>query len=415
MLPAGAGIHGVQLTSQGLIKTQMSENTDPLGIPVSVRIDKWLDGKYGRFAYAKVLTPEAPTAEAVFNPKKFQAEPPLREAFDCGIKQVGARWQVVSVASEPKPVEKELRGCVESSAGSGNGRSWVIKLAPESGSGQATLTTKVLRAARFAHVECGQELTFIALSSNEREWVITSLLSPKVAEVVEASNPEDRYLAFAMKDWNEGADAKTVIVAVHAPPSKIWPLVYVKTPLLTNQTIRSVHMADLGSSQTINAAPADLAEAAKTLQCGTADELADLCIYCLQLTLKWDAQQRWNVGRLTGPLSLREPEKGEIIEWVQACVTEVKPLDPVVELPEVSADDGADAEKSPAFTRSPLVWMKIDDPRLGRGRISGYLKADLIAAAGLVEGVQTIVRLAGNPPYWNIKRLYRSTPLREEV
>lgn len=413
--PAGAVVHGVRLPSQGLIKPQMSENNDPPGTPVSVRIDKWLDGKYGPYAYANVLTPDAPSTQALFSRKKFKTEPALGVPFDCHIDMDKGRWRVVAVASEPEPVEKELRGYVESSVGRGYDRSWIIKLAAESGSGHATLTTKVLRAARFAHVECGQELTFIALSSDEREWVITSLLSPKVAEVVDASNAEDRYLAFAISTWRDEGAARDLMVAVHVPPSKLWPLVYVKPYLLTNQSIRCVYAADLCDADTVVDASGHLSDAAQTLQCGTADELADLSICCLQITLKWEARQRWCVDRLIAPLSLREPEKGEIIEWVMAKVTTVPTAEPELEPAETSIDDTEVPDTSPAVTKSVPVWMTIDDPRIGRGRVSGFLKTELIAAAGLAEGVQTVVSLMGKPPYWNIKVLHRSIPLREDV
>lgn len=415
MLPAGALIPGVQLSSQGLINLQMSEKTPALPVAVTVRIDKWIDGPFGRFANAKVLSPDAPTIEAIFKVKKFKTEPPIKEPFDCSIKLAGKRWQVVALASEPEPVERELRGRVEDFTGNGYERVWTIRLAPGSGALQATLTTKVLRAARFAHVEVGQELTFTALSTDGREWAATRLLTPKVADLVDISTPGVRYVCFAIKDWSSEGSAKSVTVAVHAPNSTIWPLVYLKAQLLVGQSIRAVRAADLGDSHTVDSASLHLEEASQILQSGTPEELADLIIHCVEVTLKWDAQGYWNVDRLTSPLSLREPKPSEEIEWVQAQVSRIVPAKPVIESTVVSEEGEDLQDKPPVREPKAQVWMDINDPRVGRGCVSGRLTPTVIAAAGLKKGVPLVVRLIGNPPYWNMKLLHRSTPPREDV
>ncbi|MNF19409.1 hypothetical protein D3C80_2241790 [compost metagenome] len=50
---------------------------------------------------------------------------------------------------------------------------------------------KTLRGAKFAHVDLGQELTFLALPS-ETDWVITKLLTPALSTVI--TDPEIEYV-----------------------------------------------------------------------------------------------------------------------------------------------------------------------------------------------------------------------------
>lgn len=397
--------------SQGLIKALMSEKTAATPVLVSVRIDKWIEGHYGPYALAKVLSKDPPAAEAVFSVKKFKTEPVLGEPFDCYIAQEKGRWRVVAVAAEPEPVEKTLRGHVESSTGNGSKREWKIRISPESGVGHATLTKTVLGLARFAHIETGQEVVFIAQSLDGSTWTVTHLLAPKLRDVIDTTDPDQRYVVMAFQAWNSCDTTKSVKFAIHAPPSKIWPLLYVRPVLLNNQSIRALAEADLDDLCTIENAYEHLDDAAQTLQNGSTEELADLCVYCLQTTLKWDAQGYWNVGRLTAPLSLREPEAGEVIEWVQACINEVVQPKPKAENP--SQPEGQ--EPSQEKTLSLKVWMDVNDPRLGRGKVSGFIKADMITAAGLSKGVQVVVRLGANKTFWNVKLLHRSTPMRENV
>ncbi|EKT4480456.1 hypothetical protein QEM02_000515 [Pseudomonas putida] len=390
---------------------------------VSARIDKWQEGQYGLFGYAKVLSADPPAAEAIYFVSAAKAPPALGEPFDCSISVVKGRWRVIALASEREPVEQALSGVVLSCCGSGMKRSWRIELdAPAGEASFATLTTQVLRQAKVAHLESGQPLSFMALPSPSGDWSATKVLTPLAAEAITDHAGNSAFLALALANWTTDTDRKTVAFAVNSPPSKVWPLVYVRTSLLFKQSIRAIRLADPEDASAISAARATLLHATHVLQCGSTEELAGLSIDCLQLALSWDAGcERWNCSRLLAPLRLREPNPGEVIDWVSACVTGLEApatakVEETTDVAEPCDDDEANGPVSKKTQASIKVWMDINDPRVGRGNISGYFTTSIVTAAGLAEGVTVVVRIGSStPPYWNAKRLHRSTPLREDL
>jgi len=155
-----------------------------------------------------------------------------------------------------------------------------------------------------------------------------------------------------------------------------------------------------------------LDDAAIVLQSGKPEELASLVLDAIRVELRFDARrQAWGVERFRAPLSLREPkEDGETIDWVHARVCELHQN----KNDRREDDDERDVDK---VAREPAlkIWMDIDDRRLGRGKVSGFMSVQKIRQAGLEEGVKAVVTLVSRKPYWNIKMLHRSTPKREGV
>lgn len=401
----------------------MTEKTASPIYEVSARIDKWQEGPYGFFGFAKVLSADPPAAEAIYFASAAKALPELGEPFDCSISVVKDRWRVIALASEREPVEQELSGIVLSCCGNGMKRSWRIELnAPTDEARFATLTTQVLNQAKVAHLEHGQPLSFMALLPPEGDWSVTKVLTPLAAEAITDHASNCAIFALALTNWTTDTDKKSLAFAVNSPPSKVWPLVYVPTSLLFKQSIRTIHPADAIDASAIASAKPTVLQAAQVLQCGSAQELAGLSIDCLQLALTWDAAgARWNCRRLLAPLRLRDPNPGEVIDWVSARVTELEApakakVEETADVAEPCGDDEADSLVVKKPQVSIKVRMDINDPRVGRGNISGYFTTSIVDAAGLAEGVTVVVRISSStPPYWNAKRLHRSTPLREDL
>lgn len=401
----------------------MIEKTSSPIYEVSARIDKWQEGKYGPYGFAKVLSADPPVTEAIYFASVAKARPALGESFDCSISVVKGRWRVIALASEREPVEQALSGVVRSCCGSDMKRSWRIELdTAKDGINFATLTTLVLREAKVAHLDNGQPLSFMALLSPTGDWSVTKVLTPLAAEAITDHAGNLAFLALALTSWTPDTNRKSLTFAVNSPPSKVWPLVYVPTALLVKQSLRTIRQADAIDASAITSAKATLLHAAQVLQCGSAQELTDLSVDCLQLALTWDAAgARWNCRRLLGPLRLRDPNPGEVIDWVSACVTELETpakakVEEAADVAELCDDDEADGPQLKTNQASIKVRMDINDPRVGRGNISGYFSTSIVDAAGLAEGVTVVVRISSStPPYWNAKRLHRSTPRREDL
>jgi hypothetical protein len=173
----------------------MPKEVESSPIAGSVRLEEWRDGPYGKYARAKVLTPDSPSPEAIYSLKALKVQPEIGVPFDCKIQLSKSRWRVVELAENAKPVEVELTGFVESESESGTRRTWQIKLVTgQPGSPYATLDSKTLKAARFAHVDRGQELTFLALPG-EGDWTVTNILAPTLSTVI--IEPLSAYHAFS--------------------------------------------------------------------------------------------------------------------------------------------------------------------------------------------------------------------------
>lgn len=419
----------------------MSEDLDSSPVAVRVVIKKWLEGRFGKFAHAQVLSSNPPSPAAIYSPQKLKVWPELDVPFDCKI-QLTDRWRVVELSEDAKPVEVELTGCVEFCSGVASKRSWRIRLVPGAhGAGYATLDVKTLRGAKFAHVDLGQELTFLALPS-ETDWVITKLLTPALSTVI--TDPETEYVAYALQDWSSDDISTAVQFAIKLPFSGVWPLVHVFCTLLEKQSILSLVSNNLDDPDSLRHAHEYIAHAQDVLREGSPPEIGNLRLGCLEVTLVWNARGYWNIKRLVAPLSMREPSPKETIDWVEGTVVsadqpikspsvdgdeEQSPDSSFVEEDSVRTDtsnaefasavmapsEGPGKEPQKKKTQRLKVTVAIKDRRIGRGNVDGYLKPDEIINGRLTEGTKVAVRLIGNPPYWNVGRLHRSLPQRGEV
>ncbi|WP_409488208.1 hypothetical protein ACK1U3_21435 [Pseudomonas promysalinigenes] len=401
----------------------MSEEMESSPIAVSACVEHWLDGPYGKYARARVLTPDSPSPEAIYSPKALKSQPELSVPFDCKIQLSKGRWRVVEIAESAKPVEVELTGFVESDSVVGSQRSWRIKLVPEQpGAAHATLDSKTLRAARFAHVERGQELTFLALP-NEVDWTVTEILAPTLSTVI--NDPLIAFHAFSLRDWSSGGSCKSVPFAVRLPGLSIWPLVNVFTTFLQRQSIPSLTKVDLSEPSELNRAQDYIEHAQTVLREGSPQEIDCLSIGCIEVILVWNARGFWNTKKLVAPIPMREPTPKEAIDWVQGTVVAVDDIDESesteVDVEPQEYDETNPQEASPG-NESPKkkiqkvkVTFEIKDRRVGRGNVNGFLRREEIAYGGLTKGTKAIVQLVGNPPYWNVGRLHRSLPMRGEA
>lgn len=401
----------------------MSKEMESTPIAVSACVEQWLDGPYGKYARAKVLTPESPTPEAIYSPKALKSEPELSAPFDCKIQFSKGRWRVVEIAESAKPVEVEFTGIVESDSAAGGQRSWRIKLLPgQPGAAHATLDSKTLRAARFAHVEPGQELTFLALP-NEANWTVTEILAPTLSTLI--NDPLIAFHAFSLRDWSSDDSSKSVPFAVRLPGLSIWPLVHVFTTLLQRQSIPSLMEVDLRDPSALSRAQEYIEHAQTVLREGSPQEIDCLSIGCIEMTLVWDARGFWNTQKLVAPILMREPTPKEAIDWVEGTVVAVddikesesikvdaEPLDNDEISPQEASHENESRRKK---IQKVKVTIEIKDRRVGRGTVNGFLKREEIVYGGLSKGATAIVQLVGNPPYWNVRRLHRSLPVRGEA
>lgn len=385
---------------------------------VLAQITHWRESQKGRFGFAEILTPDCPTKQAFFGISEHQTEPELNESFECSIKLVGGRWRVVRMASDEPPPVLELAGTVVELMAQGKRPAWKVQLHTAEGDVRfAQLSDKCLDAVHLLWLEPGAQISVRVALPAQGVGDVEALLTPTASSVLDpgSEHPAQGYLALAQQNWTVDGDKqpKAIRFALHVPGAKGWPSIWVTPGVLRSQGIRSVEKVSLAQAFNQQGAHEHLEHAALVLQTGDAEDMAELVIDVVRLGVKFDArQQRWSFQRLRAPLSLREPEEdGECVDWVQARVCGVEEQTPVN-----NKEDGLEpaAEKltRPQATR---VSMAINDPRLGRGEVKGFLPTESVRHAALEEGVQTIVRLVSKKTYWNIKALHRSTPKREGV
>lgn len=401
----------------------MPKEVDSPPITVSVCLEEWLDGPYGKYARAKVLTPDSPSPEAIYSLKALKIQPEIGVPFDCKIQLSKSRWRVVELAENARPVEVKLTGFVESDSESGTRRSWRIKLVTgQPGSAYATLDFKTLRAARFAHVDRGQELIFLALPS-EADWTVTEILAPTLSTVI--TDSLIAYHAFSLWDWNSNDTRESVPFAIRLPGLSIWPLVNVFNTFLRRQSIPSLMGIDLIDPSALSRAQDYIVHAQNILREGSPQEIDDLRIGCLEVTLIWNARGFWNARKLVAPIPMREPKPKESIDWVEGTVVAVDDLEASesidvdaepLEHDEINPqDEPPEGDSSKKKTQRVKVTIEIRDQRVGRGNVNGFLKREEVAYGGLTKGTKTVVQLVGNPPYWNVRCLHRSLPMRGEA
>jgi hypothetical protein len=401
----------------------MPKEVESSPIAVSVCLEEWREGPYGKYARAKVLTPASPSPEAIYSLKALKVQPEIGVPFDCKIQLSKSRWRVVELAENAKPVEVELTGFVESESESGTRRTWQIKLVTgQPGSPYATLDSKTLKAARFAHVDRGQELTFLALPG-EGGWTVTKILAPTLSTVI--IEPLSAYHAFSLRDWNSDDTRESAPFAVRVPGLSIWPLVNVFSTFLRHQSIPSLVGLDPSDQSALSRAQDYIPHAQNVLREGSPQEIDSLRIGCIEVTLVWNARGFWNARKLVAPIPMREPTLKEAIDWVEGTVVAVddleasEPIDADAEASEQeetsSQGEAAQEDSSKKKIQRVKVTIEIKDRRIGRGKVNGFLKREEVAYGGLSKGTRAIVQLVGNPPYWNIRCLHRSLPMRGEA
>lgn len=422
----------------------MPKEMDSAPIPVSVCIKEWIEGRHGKYALAKVLTPEAPSAEAMYSLKLLKVQPDLDVPFDCMIELSKGRWRVVELAQSAKPVETELTGFVESSSASSGRRSWRVKVISDRPVAlYATLDSTTLRKARFAHIELGQVLTFMALpgdaaasADGQVDWTVTKILEPTLDTVI--TDPLVSYHGFSIGNWSPDDARESASFAVRLPGVSIWPLVNVFKTFLRRQSIPSLVAVDLTEPGALSRAQDYIVHAQEVLREGEPEEIDLLTIGCLEFTLAWNARGFWNTLKLVAPTPMREPKANEVVDWVEGTVIAVvqqesrEPVDAADVEP--AEDSGIDLQDEVSERELPIhedsstdenmprkikpkvkVAVEIKDRRIGRGQVNGFLKSEMAVHGGLINGTKVVVQLVGNPPYWNIRCLHRSTPVRGDV
>ncbi|MBX8554318.1 hypothetical protein K5D43_07470 [Pseudomonas cichorii] len=387
-------------------------------VTVQARITRWRESEKGRYGLAEILTPDSPTEKAFFAISEHQTEPELDESFECLIRLVSSRWRVVRMACDEPPPVLELSGTVVELLEQRGLPAWKVRLELADGEVRyARLPSKCLDSAYLVWLEPGEQVRVRVTLPSQGLGEVEALLGPTASSTLapDTDHPAKGYLAVALQDWHADGEKKpkSLRFALCVPGAGAWPLIWVKPSFLRSQGIRSVERVSLKEGFDLEAAHERLEDAAMVLQAGDREELADLVVDVIRMEVVFDARAlRWSFQRLRAPLSLREPEEdGESVDWVRACVCGIEDKTPVT-----NKEDGLEpAAESVTRTPTTRISMEINDPRLGRGRVNGFLSVDIVRQAALDEGVQTIVRLVSNKSYWNIKALHRSTPRRDDV
>lgn len=394
----------------------MPKNTSSSTTPVEALITHWRDSERGRYALATILTPDAPAEKAFFAVNEHATEPKLNESFECSIRLVRDRWRVVEMAGDEPPQELDLWGTVLERTDAPGLPAWEVQLNLDNGEKRvARLSSKRLNEVNLAWVDDGALVRVRVELPVKGSSQILALLEPTATSVLasDADHPASGYLAVPRKEWHadDAVESKSLPFALHVPGAGAWPLLWVKPSELRKQGIRAVESFSLGEPFSFDYVEYRVAAAATVLQSGTPEELASLVVEAIRVELRFDARrQAWSFKRLRAPLSLREPEEdGETIDWVQAQVCEVHQG--------VKDDDDDEARTADKVAREPAlrISMEIEDRRLGRGKVNGFMPVTKIRQAGLEEGVKTVVTLVARKPYWNIKVLHRSTPKRGDA
>lgn len=387
-------------------------------ISVNALITNWQENEIGRYGLATILTPDAPAGMAFFAVNEHETEPELNKSFECLISLVRGRWRVVKMACDQPPQELELSGIVVELLDAPGLPVWKIQLTLGDGELRfARLGSKPLSDVNLAWVDDGTAVRVRVVLPVKGDGQIQVLLEPTAASVVahDADHPAKGYLAVPRKDWHtdDQVAPKSLPFALRVPGTGAWPLLWVKPSDLREQGIRAVNSVPLSKPFSEAYAERLLDDAANVLQWGTPEELARLVLEAIRVEPRFDArQQAWRLKRLRAPLSLREPgEDGEAVDWVQALVCELYPG----KKDDNKEDEGERNVDQVAKEPAVKISMDIDDRRLGRGKVSGFMSAQKIKQAGLEEGVKAIVTLVSRKTYWNINVLHRSTPKRESV
>lgn len=385
----------------------MPKAPTPSAISVNALITRWRDSERGRYGLATILTPEAPAEKAFFAINEHATEPELNESFECSISLVRGRWRVMKMACDQPPQLLELSGVVVGLLEVPGLPTWEVQL--QLGDGErrfARLGSKLLNDVNLAWVDDGMPVRVRVELPARGDGQIQALLEPTAVSALasDAGHPARGYLAVSRKDWHadDQDDPKSLPFALHVPGTGAWPLLWVKPKELRTQEVRSIASVPLSEPFSAVYMERALDDVAIVLQSGKPEALASLVLEAIRVEIRFDARrQAWRLERLRAPLSLREPEEdGETIDWVQARVCELHQ--------NKKADDGA---RDPEWR----IWMDIDDRRLGRGKVSGFIAAQTVRQAGLEEGVKAVVTLVSRKRYWNIKVLHRSIPKRESV
>lgn len=390
----------------------------PSTIPVNALISCWRDSEKGRYGLATILTPDAPADLAFFATNEHATEPELNVSFECSIDLVRGRWRVVKMACDLPPQVLDISGTVVELLDSPGLPAWKVELNFENGERRfAQLGSKSLNAVNLAWVDNGTLVRVQVELPAKGEGRIQSLLAPTAALVLaaDADHPASGYLAVPRRTWDiaDQEQPKALPFALQLNSTGAWLLLWVKPSELRKQGIRAVSCVSLSEPFVVDCANSALVAASAILQSGMPEELENLVLSVIRVELRFDARRdAWTLARLRAPLSLREPkEEGEAVHWVQA---QICAINPDKQPDQREGNDATSAEK--VQTERPWrIWMSIDDYRLGRGQVSGFLTPQIVNQASLEEGVQVVVTLMSRESYWNVKQLHRSTPKREDV
>lgn len=396
----------------------MPNTPDSSAVAVNALITSWRDSDKGRYGLATILTPDAPVEKAFFAVNEHATEPELNESFECSIGLVRGRWRVVKMACDQPPQVLELSGTIVELLDAPGLPAWTVRFQVEEGEQRfARLGSKLLNEVNLAWVDNGTPVRIRVALPTKGDGLIQALMEPTAASTVAADteHPARGYLAVPRRDWHADGqnDPKALPFALHIPGTGAWPLLWVKPGELRKQGICAVNSVSLCEPFSAAHAERQLESAAVVLQMGEPEELMNLVVEAIRVSLRFDARrQAWSLERLRSPLSLREPEEdGETVDWVRARVGAVHQIEKDKDKKDGGEQDVDKVAREPASR----IWMEIDDRRLGRGKVSGFMSEHTIHQAGLEEGVKAIVSVVARKSYWNVKVLHRSTPKREGV
>jgi hypothetical protein len=399
----------------------------PLTVEACIR--SWNESKVGRYGMAEILTPDAPLKKALFGINSFNWTPELDEHFICQVSLTAKGWKVVALLKDKEDAGSTvvLKGVVESAQGSGKDKAWRIKVdTSDDKEIIASLKLETLKPTGLIDFEPGAKLVFEAFRTS-RACTVTKLLSPTVTEAFESGE----HIAFVRFDWSIVTGDKRSTLAIFSATANAWLHSSITADMLQRCGIRTLARAPNPWPKNREASDTLIEEWQTTLRDGDTVELEALKIDRLRVTTalyKTKDKTGLKIESLVAPLQLRNPvSPDEIIDWVSTSVLQIEALtasklavEPEIQVP-ASPDDileitAPPASKEPPSTRYKITFQ-VNDPRLGRGEVTGNFYESKVAAGGLEKKVPCVVRIAaytnkntGNTK-WIVSTIHRSQPI----
>lgn len=364
-------------------------------IRVEATILQWRNGRYGRWATVEIHGYEK-TSEATLGLKVAGHELPEGERFPCDIalNKYGS-WSVVSLATDhlPERVEALVARVIEK-----RDKDYLLDPADRSVTRTATIRLSGNVAGnKHGILELRPGATIVAdVVLRKGSYEVEILRDPQPVPAIFGTCPDmaQRFVAFAVNDWNVNREAKSVLFAVRSRDRHVYARLWIKALDLKRAGIKALRRMSLPETEDDEQSMEMAHRWSDILRNGSADEIEDLAIDRVIVELNPASNgQALDLHRLIAPRGMRMPAGDkETIEWVAGVVHSTH----------------EQTRKSDVGSRT--VAIQIDDHRIGRGFCVAFRRDDQLEPQGLQPGSRVVARIVATERYWKADPIHRVTP-----